>query len=240
MHQRIATALLSVALLFSLGCTKNTPVTAQQRASHLISFLDKDGEPVDSCTATAIGPAAFLTASHCAEDDRIADHITIDFSVHKYQVIAATGDGRDHMIVVLAEAPFRNLAVVQADPKDLSAGEAVYIYGCGGGGFPCTLKQGKFLEGDPVSDVDQDAHLGYYTILSIAGDSGSAVYNSQNQIVAVMTYRTESVEKFLWFWHRNVHQSAGFILNFTQKTLDVARTFNPSETQDGGTNTSKQ
>ena len=73
MYQRITATLLAAFLFLSLGCTKQpkTSITAQQRATHLIYFLDKNDEPVSSCTGTAIGPAAFITAMHCVEDSEL-------------------------------------------------------------------------------------------------------------------------------------------------------------------------
>ena len=143
-----------------------------------------------------------------------------------YKAVHAATDGRDHLMVALSESPFKNTVDISSDHKPLVVGEKLHIYGCGGRQFPCELKEGVFSNRDEVSDVDQSAQYGDYSISVIPGDSGSAVYNSQNEVVALITY--ESIEsKTFFFYSYKIISASGFDLNFSQATDRHGKEYNP-------------
>jgi Trypsin-like peptidase domain len=236
MRQRIAALLVVAALFVSVGCTKSQPVTPQQKAEHLVMFYESDGKTFSgSCTATAIGPAAFMTAEHCNDGDEPNKIVSFDMSTRKFHLLAATFDGRDHVIYLLTESVFNNIADVIPGPYSLKEGGNVYIYGCGGREYPCVLKEGILTSVDHISDVDEASQYAEYSMHVIRGDSGSAIFNDEGKIVALVTYGITYTNDGFWNRLRNWiyevdydrHVTGAFTLNFTEKQLDIAKNFDP-------------
>jgi V8-like Glu-specific endopeptidase len=224
---KICAVLLGTTLaIFSLFASKPDVDSSHQKAEHLVQFLDKDGAPVSSCTALAIGPAAFMTASHCNDGTTPNDEVYLDLSTHKFHLAEVTSDGRDHSIYLMSEAPFKNVVNVDPGEHPAAPGEDVYIYGCGGRDYPCQLRKGVELERDTTSDVDQMQGMAVYSIEVIPGDSGSAIFGSDGRVIALVTYRIE-VRKKHWYGTTvaAVHCGA-FDLNFSKEQLDIAKAFN--------------
>jgi hypothetical protein len=191
-----------------------TTTTKEQRASHMITFLDDDGERKGVCTGTSTGPHSLLTAEHCnAEGD--STQITIDRSTEKHKLLAAAGDGRDHVIYLLDGAAFTNYEVVKQVKPVL--GETVTMYGDGESLYPPVPRYGKVFSCEDPSDLDESAGQECSTLQVIPGDSGSAVYNVRGEIVGTVTYQSRDEDGKV--------SEIGFALNFEQDKLDVARTF---------------
>jgi Trypsin len=237
MRQRIAALLVVAALFVSVGCTKSQPVTPQQKAEHLVMFYESDGKTLSgSCTATAIGPAAFMTAEHCNDGDEPYEIVSFDMSTRKLHLLAVTSDGRDHVIYLLTESVFSNIVDVVPGPYNLKEGSNVHIYGCGGRKYPCVLKEGALTGINyQISAVDELSQYANYSISVIDGDSGSAIFSDDGKIVALVTYSiTHSSDRMWdkfksWVYKTNYNeQSTGaFTLNFTEKQLDIAKNFDP-------------
>ena len=189
------------------------PVTRQQLTSQLLVLKDKYGEDKGICTGTAIGPHAVMTAAHCNEHDDILS-MSIDMSTETHTIISESGDGRDHVIMLLDGTAFKHISsVIQGTPKQ---DEVVTIYGDGGGEFPPVAKYGRVTNCQDPSDIDYESGIECTTLPVIPGDSGSAVFNSKGEIIGIVTYKDGST---------NPAGEIGFSLNFTQKELNEAAEF---------------
>ena len=189
------------------------PTTKEQRSSHRIQML-KDKDKLGSCTGTAIGPHAILTAEHCVEGE--PTDLRIDLATEKHEIIAASFDDRDHVILILGGSPFT--AFEEPVLTKAVIGETVTIYGAAGGTYPPTPRYGKVLDCDDPSDLDAAAEEACYSFEAIPGDSGSAVYNTKGQVVGIVTYRVEDSDT-------GEVTGIGFSLHYSQKILDRAYTF---------------
>ncbi len=226
--RKILCTVLSVGLLFTALSThkvKPQPVTFQQRTQHMVEFLSNAFLPGGQCTATAIGPHAILTASHCNESDEPLSILTLDYSTRRYNIVASKEDSHDHTIYLIDGPPLRNYLPQSAllNTKPTRVGETVCVYGDGEGTFPPRRLCGGLAvlqQIEDFSDVDQDQGIQYYTLGILHGDSGSAIFGEDGRVVGLVTYgfgldkRGEPAES-----------AAGFPLTFSEQDLQVAATF---------------
>jgi hypothetical protein len=193
------------------------PVTPQQLAEHRVIFV---GEGL--CTATAVGPHALLTATHCDEDDKVKK-IKLDLAVQEFNILAKTTDGRDHVIYIIDGPAFKNFILLQPGEHTARPAEHVHIYGGGGGAYPLPYKEGIQTHAvQDTSEVDHAEGLNFYTIPAIPGDSGSAIFGSDGRIIAVTTYKVEVPVDDNWDTEDDndvLHLDAGFDVNFTAAQL---------------------
>jgi hypothetical protein len=189
-------------------------VTHEQKASHKIVFLKTNGDVAGSCTSTAIGPHAVLTAEHCNEGLR-SKTVQFDLSLENDDILAVVRDGRDHVIYLLDGAPFKNIEEVKSAPSLL--GETVTVYGNDLGSYPATTHYGKAVDCQDPSDLDEDAGERCYTLQIQRGDSGAAIYNTKGQVVGLLTYGNKATD--------GGATSVGFALNFTPDVYAVAAKF---------------
>jgi hypothetical protein len=196
--------------------TPSSLVTKEQRASHGISFKDQGAEEVGECTGTAVGPHAILTASHCILSAKTS-LLSIDYAPEIHELLDVSTDGRDHVILLLDGAPFTTYERVDASDS-LLIGDTVTLYGIGGSNYPPVPKFGKVVDCEDPSDVDADAKEFCFTIPTIPGDSGAAIYNTKGQIVGIVTYGLD-------YGDGSPTGGIGFALGFTHKQYDYAMTF---------------
>lgn len=193
-------------------------MTLQQRASHMISYLNEDGKETTLCTATAVGPHALLTASHCNDGARrdISDTIKIDYSDHHYNILAVNDDDRDHQLYLIDGPAFKNfVTIVQGVPVP---SESVHFYGFGEGVYPSSLRRGRVRPYDDPSEVDAAAQFFTYDLSSYHGDSGSAIYNDKNEIVGLVSYGV------VWY---GSEKEGSYALDFDATDLNVVAMFDP-------------
>jgi len=201
----------------------NPPVasmTLEQKASHMISYLDDDGKETALCTGTAIGPHAILTAAHCNDGAHgdINTQIKIDYSDHHYKIIAVNNDDRDHEIYLLSGPAFKNIVTpIETAPV---AGDTVHFYGFGEGVYPSSIRIGRVYVKEDPSDVDADVQFFIYDLPAYHGDSGSAVYNNKNEIVGLISYSLD--------WYGDSKEGS-YALNFDAKDLEIAEHFDPTK-----------
>lgn len=212
----LAAALLVGALHLPLLHLKHkkfiAPITPERTATHMIAFYNGNST-AGYCTGTAVGPHALLTASHCTDEGYTT--ISLDLSVKKYHIIGKVEDGSDHTIVHLDGPAFTDIVTIKE--RQARIGEVVTSYGDGGRDFPQhtyfghVIKQGN---GGDTSELDARDGMATFDIPVIPGDSGSAVYGTDGDIVALVTYSDTDEEE-------NIHQAVGFALSFTPEQLRI-------------------
>ena len=229
----------TVACLFSLATLHHRPIkprtfnnSPQRAATHEMRLysLNVKGQPDEdgSCTATAIGPHALLTASHCNEfgEDKF---IQLDYSSRYFHILAIATDNRDHDIYILDGPAFTHYVTVHA--REARIGESVTSYGTGGNDFPPHAYYGKVVmdfNGGDTSDVDIAERTHAFSFRAIPGDSGSAVYATDGSIVGLVTWGNGDASEG--------PEAVGMALNFPAKVYENIR--NVKETQNNGDDTS--
>lgn len=220
---KILPKLLLCATLMFVGCTpRKTPVQApfnppiEQKATHMVTFY-QGTRPVGLCTATAIGPHALLTASHCNKDEKLTD-IKLDIALNDFHIQKTLTDDRDHDIYLIDGPPFQN--TVDYKVRAAKPGEHVHLYGNGEGDYPSHRQDGKRVRFDDPSEVDLREGVVRFDMKVIPGDSGSAVLADDGSIVAVTTY--------LWTDDKTKEKSTvDFQPGFTDDQITEAVTFAP-------------
>lgn len=209
---------VAVVALFVGGClvhdyradekpTAPHPAPIEQTASHLVQFQNSFGTTVGSCTGTAIGPHAFITAQHCNDGDRNTT-VAFDYTMEPYHLLGHISDSNDH-VIYFTDATFKN---IMPYVRDVPHPGPVHFYGCGGYQFPCELKSGPMLSVFDTSDINQAHGMFYMGIEVIPGDSGSAIIDDKGHIVGLTTYKFS-----------DGRQAAGFALAFTDEQITKAR-----------------
>lgn len=195
-----------------------TPPTIEQKATHMVVFLRGTRE-VGECTATAIGPHALLTASHCNKDEKLTK-IHLDLVMNDYRIQKTLTDGRDHDIYLIDGPSLNNFVDYKVRPaKEF---ERVHLYGDGEGTYPPRRLDGVKLPFYDFSEIDQSQGIVHFSMGVIPGDSGSAVIGDDGSIVAVTTY--------LWKEHEDDKHgtTVDFLPAFTEDQITEAFTFAPS------------
>lgn len=206
----------SAPAVFHNPATYTKHTTKEQLASHMVTFLNDKGEEGGTCSATAIGPHAFLTARHC-DQQYDAEGVQFDRTLEQHDILGHISDRRDHTIYITNGTPFTNYSPVVA--ADAVVGETVTMYGDGSRIYPPLPHFGKVMDCDDPSDLAAAAGEACFSLQIIPGDSGSAVYNTKGEIVGLITYSIMH-EPFT---------AEGFALHFSQSVLDRAASFDGTE-----------
>lgn len=218
------TVLLTSILFATTACSGHTP-SLQQKSSHMITFLNEEGEDASTCSATAIGPHAILTAEHC--NNGLIQHsaLTLDLSTHHTNILGSAKDDRDHVIYLLDGPAFENFLrpdeLLNVAPAEGS--ESVRIYGDGLGRYPPRLVKGHVdakANAAELSDVDHAQGTLWLKLAVLPGDSGSAVYNSAGQVVGLVTYGFGAPAR-----RAPSKGVVAFALNFSQDVILAAHGF---------------
>ena len=183
----------------------------QVRASHMIAFLDRDGEQSVWCSGTVVGKHALLTAAHCNPESEDFKTINLDRSTAVYHLIASSYDGRDHVIVLVDGPAFTDIVpYVTRAPR---IGEPVFVEGFGEEVYPAIEKRGKIVTAYDPSEIDAGQKMFYFNAPVIHGDSGSCVFALDGSILGLVT------------WSIDEHTAAGYELNFSDKIIRDAQAF---------------
>jgi hypothetical protein len=196
--KRIIALFLLVFLV--AGCAKQ--LSAVDRAHRTTLHLSMD---TGSCSGTAIGPHAILSASHC-----FAGMQSLSVNGVPVVVADAISDGHDHTILIVDQT-FLNWAQIGPAPAQ---GDQVFILG--NPGELTDLYRGGHMSG---SAVDGNTRVSLYDLQDFPGDSGSGIFDEQGRLVGVISI-------FMAFQDRGARiQFAGsFGLAFTPAQLALAAT----------------
>lgn len=157
------------------------------------------------CSATAIGPQAILTASHC---ELPTNAITLDDT--PAVIVEIIRDEFDHSIYIVKGVSFTTYAVV--NQQALKIGDDVFMFGSGDR-YDGLLRKGylaglfKRLDGVPQLTFDMNI---------TAGDSGAGLFNDADELVAVVSTKYTSDDK-------GFHTMGAFPLSFTTVQMNKAK-----------------
>ncbi len=194
--------ILLLACLFVAGlsaCAVN-PVKAAHLTTHHTTTTTLFG--TSGCSATAIGPHALLTASHC---EAPVDVVTVDEIEYKI-VGTPIRDGFDHSIYILTGTAFKDYAVIATDEVDVA--------------------DDLFIFGNPA-DMEDQFRRGYITSVSeemftidvngFFGDSGAALFNTKGQIIGVVSALRQRMQGTA-----GIKFMISYKLSFTKDQLKIA------------------
>lgn len=157
-----------LALGVAWGATAHSPKVSQKAISERTTFTLEFED--SHCSGTAISANVILSAAHCFPTD---EAISFKVDGRDAKVIKIARDGKDHILVKV------NIGLhykAKLSKGQLEKGDRVYYFG--NPGTPDIFRSGEYSgthEGALVFDIN-----------SWQGDSGSAVFNEQGEIVAVV------------------------------------------------------
>jgi len=235
--KRFSMFILAAVLCLPLnGAFASLTVAKAHKTTHKIemtSLLGSGGH----CSATAIGPHALLTASHC-----VAVSAALSVDGEEFGVVAIISDGLDHSIYLLDGPEFTHYSMVDLTARPES-GDHVFLFG-NPAEFEDMYREG-YVSGfdkpkkDDIPDL-LDLFSGkapkpkkpskndtvvktYYDFNGYFGDSGSGIFNLEGKVIGVTSFITGDAERGY-----NIKFMGGIELRFTQKQLSEAREFNPN------------
>ena len=179
--------LLFLAILcISLPVFGQSPaIVKAHKASYQIGQVTLSDKSV--CSATAIGPHALLTATHC-ELPSEALYIR-DAEGSPAEVVARIRDGQDHTILLLKGVTFADYVTV--DQKAIHVTDDIFTIGNPGGWKD--IYQKGYVAGILI-DHSMEAAMGegkppelLIDIQAFPGESGAGIFNTDGVLVAVLS-----------------------------------------------------
>lgn len=162
------------------------------------------------CSATAIGPHALLTATHC---ELPTDELQVEEIDGPVTVKQRIRDGNDHTIYIVNADFDIYTKVNQADEK--SQGEIVFFFGNPGkyhdvyrSGYLAAVVENQSIFGDDPTKLLFDMN-------GWNGDSGAAIFNPKGEVIAIVTggsFQKEDGDSFKLL--------VSYVLQFKQQDLD--------------------
>lgn len=200
---------LLCVLYFSISVEAYPPPATVARARLTTHYIEQTTlTDFAGCSATAIGPHALLTATHC---ELPTDQIFVDGDEAK--VLWTVRDGKDHSILFLDGVRFERTARVT---KPSSFGDTVFMFG-NPGALHDIFRTGNYAGSKAPGFFDPPAVMLLYDIKVFHGDSGAALFDAESgDIAAVVTGDVGNKEFTLEF---------SYPLSFTPAQLDEARRF---------------
>lgn len=212
---------ICILLLVMVGCWAQGPSTAIIKQAHAVTYNITQKAILGSgskCSATAIGPHALLTASHCEAPTDL-----LQISGVPAHIIQRVRDEFDHTIL-LVDYTFPRFATVSlSDP--LERGESVFVFG-NPGRFTDIFRHGCVAGFE--SDDDPTAQV-LFDLNGFHGDSGSAVFDEHGSVVDVISTITGDTHNHEVEWD-SFKLMGGFRLAFKREDLDRAAAFVPPST----------
>ena len=161
------------------------------------------------CSATAIGPQALLTATHC----ELPDEVVVVRGVGPLDIVARTRDGNDHTILLVKGAIFADYVDVALDSIQVTDD----VFTIGNPGHWKDIYQRGYVAGVLHQD---DEYVILLDLQAFPGESGAGIFNPAGKLVAVIASNVPQTEGEL-----QMDLAGAMPLQFSQKDLDKARAF---------------
>lgn len=217
-----------VLLLSTFACTATTSVSSSviqkaHSASYQIHQSVMHGSA--TCSATAIGPQALLTATHC---ELPTDILLIRDADRPAIVMGRLRDDQDHTIYLLKNVTFKDYVNVDLSNK-LEQGTDVFIFGNPGDlqdvyrrGYVAGRRTegGGFLE---LFTGEKPETIILFDMADYHGDSGAGIYAEDGKLVGVVSLIVSESDKDDPGVYMNL--TGAYALDFTQSQLDSARSY---------------
>jgi hypothetical protein len=191
MQNLLRRLLLGAAILFaSVYSSAQSPTVISQAYNETFHTAQVTVAEEGFCSATAIGPLALLTATHC---ELGTDEITLQGKGGSpdvdLKIDRRVRDGYDHTILYvsptyLAGYTFTNVATVEPDYR-AALGQGVFVIG-NPHGFSEIFRKGYIAGaesydngGESIPEILVDIHVG-------PGDSGAAIFDEFGNVIGVV------------------------------------------------------
>jgi hypothetical protein len=204
--------LAALTLSLSSYCSQSDIVKKAHSTTHIIRAiaLSKDA----TCSATAIGKHALLTASHCEVPSVV---LVVDGRL--CHVVRMNRDAYDHTIMFLSGIEFDTWAVFAKTLPE--QGDDVFMFG-NPSNDKDIYRRGYLTGFTNAAYNGITVRVALFDLHSFHGDSGAAFFNDKGEIVAVMsvmqTYKNDGEDAVMVF-------SGTFPLGFTEEDFNKAREF---------------
>lgn len=183
------------------------------------------------CSATAIGPQALLTATHCElGSDELFVQGKNGKPIQDLFVTKRIRDNNDHTIMFINGGSFPSYVDVEVD-YDFTLGQDVFVIG-NPANFTDLLRKGYIsgvgqtdisIPGAPDDQFDSVPFLEVYMDIRVGeGDSGAAVFNERGKVIGVVTGIDKGGSKEVGNEYRMPYTMH---LMFTEKQLKEAAAF---------------
>jgi hypothetical protein len=171
------------------------------------------------CSATAIGPQAVLTATHC----ELPDETLYIENANPAEIVGRIRDGQDHTIYLLKGATFADYVLVDLkDPVEVS--EDIFTFGNPGDwddvyqrGYIASIQKDRSLAAS-LGDGYPDTIL--LDLQAFPGESGAGIFNAKGDVIAVLSGDQHQVKEGV-----SIDLASAYPMAFKQEDLDKARTF---------------
>jgi len=169
------------------------------------------------CSATAIGPQALLTATHCELPTDDLEVSTLDQPV---KIVGRIRDGYDHTIYLIDGGTFKDTAKVVQNGLELT--DTVFIWG-NPGEMNDMYRVGVF------SGIHQDQGFfgptgpqeAMFQLPIFPGDSGAGIFAENGTVVEVVSFTAQQQTKD----GREISFAGAYALSFKDEDLDRAAKF---------------
>lgn len=186
-----------VCALIVLFCLTALAVTGIRRGASGMGVIGKSEKAAlyteqytvldySGCSATAIGPHALLTASHC---ELPTDMLYLSTQEKPATIVRRIRDSRDHTIYLLKDAAFKTYAQVRVSGLD-EVGADVFMIG-NPKHWTSIFRKG-YIAGEVSDDPPKELGGGpvrhiLYSFPIDHGDSGAGVFDTKGRVVGVIS-----------------------------------------------------
>lgn len=208
---------LSLLLLLRFALPARAQNVDPTPFTHIISM--KTVLESHHCSATAIGPHALLTASHC---EAATNKVTVDGK--ELSLLALDRDGMDHTILFVGNAqPFDLFAKVDATER--KRGDTAIVVGNPGNAV-LYYRAGQYS--GSMKDPDDGTPELMFNFRAAPGDSGGGIFDGNGGLYAVLNALINEGDDDAPMW-----VPVAFPLQFTKAQLLRAATFVADRSQHG-------
>jgi hypothetical protein len=205
---------LFLILCISLPAFAVSPaVDKAHKASYQIGQVTLSDESI--CSATAIGPHALLTATHC---ELPTDDLHIRDLSGPFEIVARVRDGSDHTILLLKGVTFADY--VEINQKGVNVTDDIFTIG--NPGEWQDIYQKGYIAGFLI-DQSMEAAMGagkppevLIDIQAYPGESGAGIFNTDGVLIDVLS--GDHMQK-----HDGISMDLGAAYLLTFKPEDITR-----------------
>ena len=206
MSKYLLAALLCLSSIASFGTARPEVKAAYKANMHIHQETITDRA---TCSATAIGPQALLTATHC---ELPTDELEIEGLDKPVKIVGRIRDGKDHSIYLIEGFTFKDTVAVaqnKIEPTD-----TVFIWG-NPGQLTDMYRVGVF------SGVISEEDVLLFQLPIYPGDSGAALFAENGTVVEVVSFSFTQQTKD----GRSITFAGVWPLSFSQEDIDKAVKF---------------